>query len=145
MKPSGFARHGEPGLLRGWPGGRVRKRDLLALGLGGTVVLATGDEGPVLCPYRRCTGGYCPLCGTSRSAAALVRSDLASAWTRHPLVVLVAIQITLLGIFYASGRTLSYARQNQLLGANAALAVSIWVLRLAVGDIPAPAGLRLPF
>lgn len=145
MKPGGSARHGEPGRLGGWSGSRVRKIDLLTLGLVATVVLAAGDEGPILCPFRRCTGGYCPMCGTSRSTAALVRSDLVSAWTRHPLVVIVAIQITLLGISYATGRALSDGRRNQLLAANAALALSIWVLRLVVGDIPAPTGLQLPF
>lgn len=45
------------------------------------------DEHPsrVLCPFRRVTGWRCPLCGLSRSTAALLRGDLRMATRQHPL------------------------------------------------------------
>jgi hypothetical protein len=132
--------------LRVWSGGRERTKGVLTVVVGIAAFLALGDdEGVVMCPFRRCTGGYCPLCGTTRAAAALVRLDLPSAWARHPLVVLFAAQIAVVAGLRGMGRTLSEALRNQLLVANGLVAVSIWGMRMAAGHIPAPTGLRMPF
>lgn len=121
---------------------------VLALG-----VAASDDEGTVLCPFRRCTDGYCPLCGATRSFGRLLRGDLVGAWVRHPYVVLLAAQILVLGAMAglrasttssnASPRRplLTSNQRRWLLIANLAVVVALWGFRLALGDIPRPSTL----
>lgn len=45
----------------------------------------------VLCPFRRMTGHRCPLCGMTRSLAALLHGDLRSSAASHPLGWAVAV------------------------------------------------------
>lgn len=62
--------------------------------LGGLVGVAalTGDDGPVLCPFRVCTGMACPGCGLTRAVAHAARGDLAGSIRLHPLALpLVAL------------------------------------------------------
>ncbi len=111
--------------------------------IGGFIValLASDDEGVVLCPFRRCTDGYCPLCGATRSAGKLARGDLVGAWHRHPVLVLWTFQIAFFGalamIARRRGRHHGLPVRN-LLMANFALLVGVWLLRLGLGDIPRP-------
>lgn len=111
------------------------------LALAGTVGLAaltsTLESGPVLCGFRLCTGGYCPGCGGSRAAAALLVGDLDSAWQRHPWIVLIAAQIVVLATFRVLGGRLPFSLQPVLYG-NLVVGVGIWVLRLSTGAIPSP-------
>lgn len=107
--------------------------------------VASGDDGPVLCPFRRCTGGYCPGCGATRAAGALARGDAAASWSHHPVVVLVAAQlIALVGVWSLAGDTIRERVRrsvDRIAMANAAALLAIWALRLATGAIPGPFGL----
>lgn len=108
------------------------------MGLAGLAVAsATLDGGPVLCGFRLCTGGYCPGCGGSRAAAALLGGDVVTAWQHHPWVVLIAGQIVVVAVVKAvSGR--APLPVQPLLYANLVLGLTIWIVRLANGAIPAP-------
>lgn len=107
----------------------------------GVAILVGAENGPTLCVFRRCTGGYCPGCGASRSAGALLRGDLGRAWHHHPWVVVAAAQViavsglVVLGVGVARERLL-----RPLLLANVALGVTIWLVRLTLGLVPVPFG-----
>ncbi len=98
------------------------------------------DDGLVLCPFRRCTGTYCPGCGGTRAAGRLLRGDVMGAWHQHPYVVLLAAQLLLLAglATQVRGRTWISSRAVAFVVANAALMVVLWVVRLGLGDIPGP-------
>jgi hypothetical protein len=135
-----------PVLLRVWPEGRGRANVAAALVVGALVLFVSGDDdGVIMCPFRRCTGGYCPLCGTTRSVSSLARFDPQTAWSGHPMVVLALMQLIAVGALRLSGRTLSQVLRQRILLGNALLAVVVWGIRLAAGYVPAPNGLRLPF
>lgn len=103
---------------------------------------ASDDDGPVLCVFRRGSGGYCPGCGLTRSAGMLIRGDLGSSWGRHPYLSLLLGQLLALGLAFGVDRT----RVRALIGryattiimSNAALLLGIWAWRLATGAIPIP-------
>jgi hypothetical protein len=102
-------------------------------------ITSMGDrDGLVVCPLRLCTGTYCPGCGGSRAAAELVRGDIVGAWQQHPYVVLLAGQVLLLAglATRTGGRAWLARRWVALLVANTAAMITIWVLRLGLGDIP---------
>lgn len=110
---------------------------------GGLVATASGDDGVVLCPYRRCTGGWCPGCGATRAAHRLFTGDLAGAWSHHPWVVLAAAQ--LLGVVVAvllgprlGARRRAGARSWVMpaLIANTVALLGIWAVRTSSGSIP---------
>lgn len=112
-------------------------------------LVAVGDRGPVLCPFRRCTGGYCPGCGLTRAAGRLARGDVAGAWHHHPFLVVAAVEAVVLAGAWAAWRWRRSRRpappgrrpnvgSGSLALANLALLVAIWVARLALGSIPVP-------
>lgn len=112
-----------------------------ATALGALVMSAGADDGIVLCPFRRCTGGYCPGCGATRGAHRLLRGDLAGSWAHHPWIVLAAVQLVLVGSAAAlmkPATRLDRLRRGAvpLLVANCVLLVGIWIIRLAGGSIP---------
>ena len=118
---------------------------VLAVAVGLVVVIDAGgtDDGPGLCVYRRCTGGYCPGCGLSRSARHLVRGEVGAAWHDHPWMVLVAVQAAIAavvaGALRSAGRAIDWQRTVVVIAAcNVALAFGIWAIRLADGSIPSP-------
>jgi hypothetical protein len=119
-------------------------RPVLAAGaaaLGVLVVSAGADDGIVLCPFRRCTGGYCPGCGATRGANRLLHGDLAGSWTHHPWIVLAAVQLVIVGSAAAlmkPATRLDRLRRGALplLVANSVVLVGIWIIRLAGGSIP---------
>ena len=100
------------------------------------------DDGLVLCPFRRCTGGYCPGCGMTRATGALLRGDIVASWQQHPFLLLAVVQFTAIGAWSvaAGDRAASFRRQwqTQLLVANAAALGVIWAIRLVTGSIPVP-------
>jgi hypothetical protein len=108
--------------------------------VGGVLVItASSDDGFVICPFRRCTGGYCPGCGGTRALHRLGRGDVVGAWQHHPWAVLLAVQAVIIGVvllFAAAWRD----RLRQLLlpvaVANTILALGIWILRLQAGSVP---------
>ena len=96
-------------------------------------------DGPVLCPFRRCTGGYCPACGGTRAARALLAGDLGEAWRQHPWTVLLALQFALLACAAAvSTAPFVRSRLGWLVSANLVIGLGIWALRLSQGSIPVP-------
>jgi hypothetical protein len=100
------------------------------------------DAGIVFCPFRRCTGGYCPGCGMTRSGGALLRGDVAASWRQHPFLVLAITQLAIVGVLLTAGgdRAAQHVQrwQRDLLLANVAVVVAIWAVRLATGSIPLP-------
>ncbi|NNE95557.1 MAG: DUF2752 domain-containing protein [Acidimicrobiales bacterium] len=125
----------------------VRSGPQLPLVAGGSIAIVgivSGliiEDGPILCPFRRCTGGYCPGCGGTRAVGHLARGDVSQAWLSHPWVVLAAIQTVAMGGLVAAlpngVRTVRRLAQP-LLVANMVLVLMIWVARLAAGTIPLP-------
>ena len=133
-------------------GDRANRFRPLTIGAGIVAVAVLGmDDGVVLCPYRRCTGGDCPLCGGTRAAAALLRGDVLGSWARHPLVPILALQVAIGVVVGAvarrAGREPASLRPllQRVLLANVAAATVIWVARLATGSVAGPAYLDLPF
>ncbi len=124
-----------------------RQRNTMTLGAAGFSVLVllsffSSDDGPVLCPFRRCTGGYCPGCGLTRSGGRLLRGDLAGSWAQHPWMVLGAAQAAVFAALYMAGtaaiRTRLRGWWRPLAFANSAALVGIWIFRLFDGSIPVP-------
>ena len=109
-------------------------------GIGAALGALTLFDGPVLCPFRRCTGGYCPLCGATRSAASLARLDPLAALEIYPALPFVAVAIVLALWPDRLGRQ----RSDRLLLGLAALVIVVWVARLGIGDIPRPSELSWP-
>lgn len=112
-----------------------------ALTVGALVLAADRDDGVVLCPFRRCTGGYCPGCGATRAANRLVRGDVGAGWANHPWVVLAAVQVVVFGAVLAvtaPGARPVRARRSALplLVANTVLLLAIWLVRRSTGAIP---------
>lgn len=110
---------------------------VLAVDAGGT------DDGPGVCVFRRCTGGYCPGCGMTRSARHLTRGQLGAAWQDHPFLVLAAAQAIVAGAVYGVlrriGTAVNWSRALVVLGiCNVVLIIGIWIVRLVDGSIPRP-------
>lgn len=108
---------------------------VLAVDAGGT------DDGAGVCLFRRCTGGYCPGCGMTRSARHLTRGEVGAAWTDHPIIVLLAIQAAVGAVIYAAARNLRpRLRSSRTLAVvasiNGVLILAIWIVRLVDGSIP---------
>lgn len=108
---------------------------VLVVDAGGT------DDGPGVCLFRRCTGGYCPGCGMTRSARHLTRGQIGAAWRDHPWLVLAAIQLVCAGALYGAARwigtRIDWRRVLVPLGiVNVVLILGIWVTRLVDGSIP---------
>ncbi len=105
-------------------------------------ITASSDDGMILCPLRRCSGGYCPGCGLTRSSGQLLRGDLAGSWRQHPYLLLALAQLGVLAAAYAALSETRRARlrgmTSHLLIANASLLVAIWVARMASGAVPVP-------
>ncbi|MEM9466415.1 MAG: DUF2752 domain-containing protein [Actinomycetota bacterium] len=107
------------------------------------MVATATDDGIVLCPIRRCTGGYCPGCGGTRAVRQLLAGDPGGAWAHNPWIVLAAAQAMVLGMVLAVAGPDGWRRRARALLVplsivNAALATAIWVARLTAGTIPAP-------
>lgn len=122
-------------LVSPWRVGLLAVVAVLLVDAGGT------DEGAGVCVFRRCTGGYCPGCGLTRSARHLTRAEVGAAWSDHPFVVLLAIQGLVAAALYASfrrlrERLLSVRTVAIVASANGVLLLSIWVVRLIDGSIP---------
>lgn len=100
------------------------------------------DDGIVLCPFRRCTGGHCPGCGLTRAGGALLRGDVATSWRQHPYLLLAIAQVAAIVAWSTlrGQRATGVARrwQTPLLAVNALGLLGIWVLRMATGAIPTP-------
>ena len=65
----------------------------------GTVHLVTGFGLP--CPFRAVTGWLCPFCGGTHLAEALIRGDVAGAWSANPLALVVGVFIGIRALGWA--------------------------------------------
>ncbi len=120
-----------------------------ALGAG---LAASRGHGPVLCPFRLATGGYCPGCGMTRAVGRLIQGDLTGSWQMHPFLLLLVGQVVLAGAAWALvelRRHRRWAGPNPVSAlvrrragswqlANGGLLLALWVIRLATHAIPAP-------
>ena len=112
---------------------------LAALGL--MTMASPSDDGPTLCPVALLTGVACPGCGMTRAVAWLLRGDIGTALTYHPLAPLV-IALIVVATGWAMGRRVrrwSAPRPGLINGGLiglAALFVSVWVARLVSGSLP---------
>ena len=68
---------------------------LYGVGLG---VLLTTTGSAIPCPFRLATGWLCPLCGSTRMAAALMHGDLGAAFGLNPGVLVALGLLLLLGL-----------------------------------------------
>ena len=99
------------------------------------------DDGPGVCVFRRCTGGYCPGCGLTRSARHLTRGQVGAAWHDHPFLVLAAAQAAVAAVVYGLARRIGarigWNRVLVVVGiVNLLLITGIWIVRLVNGSIP---------
>jgi hypothetical protein len=100
-----------------------------------------GDDGPTICPFALMTGTACPGCGMTRAASHLIRGDLGTAITYHPLVPLIAaLAIGGWGWFLLvrSGRARRLPPRvlNAVLIGTGVLMLGVWVARLVSGTLP---------
>lgn len=105
-------------------------------------VTASSDDGLVLCPLRRCSGGYCPGCGLTRSTGHLLRGDLRASVASHPYLILLVAQLIAVVVLWTTASQAVKARlqawSTRLALANVVVLLTIWVVRLAFGAIPIP-------
>ena len=77
---------------------RVGSVGLVGFGVG-AVHLVTGFGLP--CPFRVMTGWLCPFCGGTHLAEALIRGDVAGAWSANPLALVVGALIGIRALGWA--------------------------------------------
>jgi hypothetical protein len=106
-----------------------------AVGLAAAVLLSS-DEGPVLCPFRRCTGYECPGCGMTRSAGRVLRGDVGGGFAAHPLGPLILAQLVVVAaLVLVRPGWVRFRAVLTVLIVNAVVIDAVWVVRLARGDL----------
>jgi len=121
-----------------------RDRLLMGAPFVGVALLALftpSDDGQTFCPFALCTGTACPGCGMTRAASHLIRGDIGTAFTLHPLVPLVAFQVAAGWVWYVlrrSGRVgpMSQKILNIILIGTTVAFLAVWVIRFAAGTLP---------
>ncbi|MCP3939047.1 MAG: DUF2752 domain-containing protein [Actinomycetia bacterium] len=116
------------------------------LAIGGVVAafgasfVVGGEDGPTLCPYRRCTGGYCPGCGATRAASRFVRGDFGAAFAANPVAAFIGLQVALAMVWIILRPDAAIGwfgpRLQSIATTNALLLLVVWPIRLAAGHIP---------
>lgn len=124
----------------------ITRRDklILALPFMGVALLAIinpADDGPTICPFALCTGMACPGCGMTRAASHLVRGDIGTALSYHPLVPLLALAVTGGWAWFLARsadrvRPMSQKTLNLILIGSAVALVAVWAIRLVAGTLP---------
>ena len=106
-------------------------------------LLRPDGHGPVLCPFRRVTGVWCPGCGMTRAVGWLAHGDLHQSLRYHPLAPVFLIEGAIGAAFLVYRRLLhrddpTWLRAEAvlpgLLVANALLVLVVWVIRLKLGS-----------
>lgn len=78
---------------------------LILLAAGATTLWLLGDRLwllPTVCPVRALTGLYCPGCGSTRAASALLHGDLVEAFGHNPLAVVFTPVVVYAGLKQAA-------------------------------------------
>ncbi len=127
-----------------WRTRSLRDRLLIAAPFVGVALLALftpSDDGPTFCPFALCTGTACPGCGMTRAASHLIRGDIGTAFTYHPLVPLVALQLVggwLWLMLRKAERVgpMSHKMLNIVLIGTTVALLAVWAYRLATGTLP---------
>lgn len=104
-------------------------------------VFTPSDDGPTFCPFALCTGMACPGCGMTRAASHLVRGEIGTALSYHPLVPLTAFGAVGAWGWFAlrlkgKVRPLPQRLLTVILIAASVALVAVWVARLATGTLP---------
>ena len=110
-------------------------------------LLRPAGHGPVLCPFRRITGVWCPGCGMTRAFGWLAHGDLHQALRYHPLAPIFLVEGVIAAAFFLYRRRAhrhdptrqpellqSSALVNGVLVANGLLLLVVWVIRLKLGS-----------
>jgi len=138
QQPAEPARAGSsyPTALAFWIGGLVA-----AVALAGWLA-ALGPGETTICLVRNWTGIPCPGCGVTRSIEALLRGAYAEAFTLHPLAPFAVLEAVVIWIAWGISlarvrRGLDERRLAILLLANLIAFVALWIIRAAMGTLPA--------
>ena len=110
-------------------------------------LLRPAGHGPVLCPFRRVTGVWCPGCGMTRAFGWLAHGDVHQSLRYHPLAPLFVVEGVIGAAFLLyrhrahrddptrqPGLLQSSALVNGVLVANGLLLLVVWVIRLKLGS-----------
>lgn len=94
-----------------------------------------------LCPIALATGVPCPGCGMTRALAKLADGDLESALEYHPLVFLIAVELTFAGVWFFLRRrdkvqAMPRWTANLMVISTAAAMVVTWGIRYSAGTLP---------
>ncbi len=104
-------------------------------------LVTPADDGPTVCPFALCTGMACPGCGMTRAASHLIRGDLGTALSYHPLVPLTTLAVVGGWGWYTlrlTGRVrrLSQRTLNLILIGSGVVLLGVWLARLLTGTLP---------
>jgi hypothetical protein len=124
--------------------GALRDRLLLVAPfavIGSLAVLSPSDDGPTVCPFALCTGMACPGCGMTRAASHLIRGNLTTALSYHPLIPLVAAMSVAGWVGYLLRRTgrvrpLPARWVNAVSIATGVMLLGVWIARALTGTLP---------
>ena len=95
------------------------------------------------CPFLALTGHPCPLCGGTRSFAAMWRGDVVGAFHYHPLGPLLFagsfLAVIAVAVLLVSGRMVRVGMEaeKRVYVAAFAVLVAVWAARLALLPLPA--------
>lgn len=109
--------------------------------IGALAVTPALEDGPTICPFALCTGMACPGCGMTRAASRLIRGDLSSAVSFHPLVPAIALLAIGGWVWFAlrkAGKVqpISDRLLNGILIATLVALMGVWVARLVTETLP---------
>ena len=99
------------------------------------------EDGPTVCPFALGTGLACPGCGMTRAASQILRGDLASAVSYHPLIPAIGLLAAAGWVWFLLRRTgrvepMSNRVLNAVLIATLVALLAVWIGRLATGTLP---------
>lgn len=111
------------------------------IGLAGLRLVPATDAGPTLCPIALATGVACPGCGMLRAVSHLIRGDVATALTYHPLVLLILGLAAVSWVWFLLRKLgkigpFPAVAVNAGLATTAVLLVGVWVIRLTAETLP---------
>lgn len=126
-------------MTNAWRSRLIMVAPLFAFGF--LALYTPSDDGPTVCPFALTTGMACPGCGLTRAAGYLVRGDIASALTYHPLVILIGIQAVAGWVWFAlrqqgTVKPISNRISTAIAVGTAVSLIAVWLLRLGLGTLP---------